>query len=122
MLAEAGRPIPTRRATWRRGGAILVCVLAVLVTLLGHVEYPLAAPVHAGQAIVTVDPGHGHPDAGAGTEAPHCLHHGACPGQWMLPRGAALVPPIPARPEITAPRIGSGRTVPPLRRPPRPAA
>jgi len=105
-------------ALGRRVG-VFVCLLALTVVVFGHREDPAEASVGIGQAVITQ--GHGgspadHENAAIGY---HCAHLGQCSVHAVLPPAAPADCLGTPRQRPAAIRLAEGRTISPLRHPPK---
>lgn len=112
--------IPPKSApAWRRQFGVVACVLALVVTLFGHIEIAGAAAPGQDAAVVSmskIDRSEGH--AGY-SPAPDCVLQGHCSLQALLPLPLPGAP-LAAEPVGIAPdQLAQGRTTAPQHHPPK---
>lgn len=119
MSIDSSSYYPTRRTVPRRTIGVVVCLLALLMAMLGHLEPASAAPAFDDYSVTANDHADLHADRDGSVARHHCLNSGHCAFQAVLPLAPTVSAQMPAILRRPVGRIGVGRAVAPCRHPPR---
>ena len=118
MKSDTNSNDRSRRTASSRRLGVVVCLVALLLAVFGHVDPASAALAADGYSVMTDDHAATTGDHGGVAAVHHCVHSGHCAFHTLLPAATGLGALRSAAPRRSACQRGKGRAVSPWRRPP----
>ena len=119
MSVNVQSSILEQRRPWHRRVGVLLCLVALVFSLFGHIEAAEARSFEAQPTVVAFDHFDDAADHGAGTTSHHCLHQGQCTLQAVLPSDKLPNVSGMTRTKPAADHLGMSRVISPHGHPPK---
>lgn len=102
-----------------RSAGVLVCLLAAVILLFGHIEPASESTAQSGYSISLANPATGHLPLHAAGAAVHCAHHGNCTFNGVIPQSAAYEFESALPNTLANDWFGTPRVISPPKQPPK---
>ncbi len=102
-----------------RSAGVIVCLLAVVFLLFGHIEPASDLTAQSGYSISLAHPANGHLPVQTADATVHCAHHGNCTFNGVIPQSATYDFKSASPNTLADDWFGTPRVISPPKQPPK---